>query len=214
MRSESEGMTTRGYSDPINHALAFAAKHHDQQVRRAGRSPYFTQPANVAIILTRFDRDEMTVVAGILHEVVADYMREGSSRDLLVSRVGEKFGAAVLETILMTVERRVNAAGAEMTAEGRRADVLARLERASSAARWICAANAVHTASTLLADLRRTVDAGSVWSRVSAGRDGTIAWYRRLYERLREIGFDTELATELGDVVAELEAQAVGAPPA
>ena len=113
----------------------------------------------------------------------------------------------------MTVDRRVSPAGVEMTPEERRADVLERLERANTPARWICAANAVHTASTLLADLRRTVDAGAVWSRVSAGREGTIGWYRRLHERLRAVGFDTELVTELGDVVSELEAQAVGAPP-
>ncbi|HSA56330.1 MAG TPA: HD domain-containing protein [Gemmatimonadaceae bacterium] len=206
-------MNRRGYSDPINHALAFAAKHHDQQVRRANRPPYFTQPANVAIMLTRFGCDEETVVAGILHEVVADYLREGYSRDLLVSRVGEKFGARVVETILMTAERRVDAAGVEMTAEERRADVLERLERASAAARWIAAANAVHAASTLLADLRRTVDPESVWSRFTAGREGTLAWYRRLYERLRAVGFGGDLVAELGDVVAALEAQPVGAPP-
>jgi len=202
----------RGYSDPINHALAFAAKHHDQQVRRAHRPPYFTQPANVAIILTRFGCDETTVVAGILHEVVADYMREGYSRDLLVSRVGEKFGAAVLETILMTVERRVSAAGMEMSPEERRTDVLERLQGASAPARWICAANAVHTASTLLADLRRTLEPSGVWSRLASGREATLSWYRRLHERLRAVGFESDLVTELGDVVSELESQAVGAP--
>src|SRR5688572_7634594 len=37
----------RGYSDRVNHALAFAAKYHDQQVRKGLRAPYFTQPANV-----------------------------------------------------------------------------------------------------------------------------------------------------------------------
>ena len=31
-----------GYSDPINHAFAFAAKHHDQQVRKGTRYPYLT----------------------------------------------------------------------------------------------------------------------------------------------------------------------------
>jgi len=43
----------RGYSDRINHALAFAAKHHDRQVRRGTRLPYLTHPANVAVSLTR-----------------------------------------------------------------------------------------------------------------------------------------------------------------
>ena len=56
-------MTITGYSDRINHALAFAAKHHDQQVRKGTRLPYLTHPANVAIILTRYNCDETTVVA-------------------------------------------------------------------------------------------------------------------------------------------------------
>ena len=43
-----------GYSDRINHAFAFAAKHHDRQVRKGTALPYVTHPANVAIILTRY----------------------------------------------------------------------------------------------------------------------------------------------------------------
>jgi (p)ppGpp synthase/HD superfamily hydrolase len=63
-------MTVTGYSDRINHALAFAAKHHDQQVRKGTRLPYFTKPANVAVILTRYAQDDATVVAGILHDKI------------------------------------------------------------------------------------------------------------------------------------------------
>ena len=59
-------MTITGYSDRINHALAFAAKHHDQQVRKGTRLPYVTHPANVAVILTRYGQDDDTVIAGIL----------------------------------------------------------------------------------------------------------------------------------------------------
>ena len=54
-----------GYSDRINHAFAFAAKHHDQQVRKGTRLPYLTHPANVAVILTRYGCREDVVVAGI-----------------------------------------------------------------------------------------------------------------------------------------------------
>ena len=65
-------MNQSGYSDAINHAFAFAAKHHDRQVRKGTKLPYLTQPANVAVILTRYECDEDTVVAGILHDVVQD----------------------------------------------------------------------------------------------------------------------------------------------
>jgi (p)ppGpp synthase/HD superfamily hydrolase len=198
-------MTALGYSDRVNHALAFAAKHHDQQVRKGTRLPYFTQPSNVAIILTRYGCDEDTVVAGILHEVVADYLRNGHAAQLLVPRVAEKFGDQVLATILMTVERRLDDAEVELSPAERREDVLRRLASASPPARWIASANAVHTAATLLADLRRTVDAEAVWSRVIPGRASTIEWYRRLFERLRLVGFDAPIMAELGTIVAELE---------
>ena len=40
-----------------------------------------------------------------------------------------------------------------------------------------------------VADLRRTIDPDTVWSRFTGGKDGTVRWYRRVYDRLREVGF-------------------------
>ena len=99
---------TIGYSDRINHALAYATKHHDQQVRRGTRSPYLTRHANVAVILSRYGGDEDTVVAGILHDVVGDGMRGGGSRESLVGRVGDKFGGDALDLALAVSERRAS----------------------------------------------------------------------------------------------------------
>src|SRR3979411_569773 len=78
-----EAMTIRGYSDRINHAFAFAAKHHDRMVRKGTRLPYLTHPANVAVILTRYGQDEQTIVSGILHDVIEDCVRDGFTRDML-----------------------------------------------------------------------------------------------------------------------------------
>ena len=76
-------MSTRGYSDAVNHALAFAAKHHDRQVWKGGaRLPYFTQPANVAVILSKYDCDDDTIVAGILYDGVNDSVRVVSLREI------------------------------------------------------------------------------------------------------------------------------------
>ena len=68
-----------GYSDRIHHALAYAAKHHDREVRKGTRTPYFTAPASVAVILTRYGQGEDTVVAGVLQPAVEDMLREGES---------------------------------------------------------------------------------------------------------------------------------------
>src|ERR1700693_4072778 len=101
-------MTATGYSDVINHALAFAAKHHDRQVRKGTKLPYLTHPANVAIILTRYGRDNETVVAGILHDVVEDCVRDGYTREMLEQRIGEKFGESILKTVLEVTHRRLD----------------------------------------------------------------------------------------------------------
>ena len=118
-------MTITGYSDRINHALAFAAKHHDQQVRKGTRLPYLTHPANVAIILTRYQRDDETIVAGILHDVIEDCVREAYSREMLEQRIGDKFGDDVLNTVLAVTHRRVDDDGMEFSNDERRDDYLA-----------------------------------------------------------------------------------------
>jgi (p)ppGpp synthase/HD superfamily hydrolase len=197
-------MTVTGYSDVINHALAFAAKHHDRQVRKGTRLPYLTHPANVAIILTRYGRDNDTVVAGILHDMIEDCVRDGYTRDMLEQRIGDKFGPTVLDTVLAVTYRRHDDDGVELSGEDRKEDYLERLSTATEEARWVCAADKVHTASSIVADLRRTVDPETVWNRFGGGKSGTARWYRQVYERLEEVGFTAPIMSELDQVSAEL----------
>ena len=198
-------MTVTGYSDVINHAFAFAAKHHDRQVRKGTKLPYLTHPANVAVILTRYGRGNDTVVAGILHDVIEDCIRDGDTRQMLEQRIGDKFGADVLDTVMAVTYRRHDDEGVELSADDRKDDYLDRLSEASDEARWVCAADKVHHASSLIADLRRTIDPETVWNRFGSGKAATAGWYRRVYERLREVGFDAPIMTELDAVSSELE---------
>ncbi len=194
-----------GYSDRTNHALAFAAKYHGALAPVGAGMDYLAHPANVAIILTRYGRDEETVVAGILHDVVEDCVRERYSREMLEQRIGEKFGPEVLEAVLAVTQRTTDDEGVELSSEERKDDYLERLAEAGARARWVCAADKIHNGSSILADLRRTIDPDTVWSRFSGGREGTIRWYRRVYERLRGVGFEAPIMDELRQVAEELE---------
>lgn len=194
-----------GYSDRINHALAFAAKHHDRQVRKGTRLPYLTHPANVAVILARYDQDESTIVAGILHDVVEDCVSENFTRDMLQQRIAAKFGDDVLDAVLTVSKRKRDDDGVELSADEQREDYLARLSAADERARWVCAADKLHNANAILSDLRRTVDPGTVWGRFAAGREGTVRWYRDVHDRLRALGFQAPIVDELADVVEALE---------
>ncbi len=204
----------RGYSDRINHALAFAAKHHDTQVRKGLRMPYITHAANVALILTHYQCDETVVVSGILHDVIEDSVRDGYSHSDLVDRIGSKFGDDVLQTVMSVTRRRIDDDGVEMSKEDVREDYLSRIATATDSARWVCAADKLHHAGTILADLRRTIEPATVWTRGGAARDSTLHWYRTISDRLRDVGFTAPIMNELSEMVAQLELAPEGDAPA
>lgn len=203
-------MSVTGYSDRINHAFAFAAKHHDQQVRKGTRLPYLTHPANVAVILTRYGRDEETVVAGILHDVIESCVREGWSQEKLEERIGSKFGNSVLSTTLSVAERRLDDDGVELSHDERKADYLDRLSLASEDALWICSAHNLHNIGSILSDVRRTAFPETVWGRFAAGKNGTVQWYADIAARLQAIGFRGEILAELQAASDELKALSRG----
>jgi (p)ppGpp synthase/HD superfamily hydrolase len=205
-------MSSTGYSDPINHALAFAAKHHDQQVRKGTRAPYFATPANVAVILTRYGQDERTVVGGILRHAVEDTLREGASPDAVRERLADKFGSDTLDVLLGAACRRHDDEGIELSHEEQRADLLDRMATASEAARWVLAAHEVHEASTLLADLRRTAFPESVWQRFAEGRDARVRWFGRVADRLEAVGFSGAIVAELRAAADDLAGHAAREP--
>ena len=201
-------MTTAGYSDRINHALAFAAKHHDRQVHKGTRQPYGTHAANVAVILSRYDRDDETIIAGILQDVVADCVNERYPREMLDQRIGQKFGREVLESVLAVTLHRADDEGVDLSHDERRQDLLDRLESANEAARWVLAADALHAVGATLANLRRTIDPNSVWSQLPMGKDGTARWYRSMCDRFRAVGFNAPIVDELARAVDELSLRA------
>lgn len=87
----------QGYSDRINHAFTFAAKHYAPRAMGVGALPFLAAPANVAVILARHGADETTIVAGILHHVLE---AAGADIDDLTLKVGQKFGPTVLGVTL------------------------------------------------------------------------------------------------------------------
>ena len=143
-------------------------------------------------------------MAGILHDVVADCVRDAWTREMLDERIGTKFGNGMLEMLLAVTERRIDDDGVELSTDDRKDDYLERLALASEEALWVCAADKVHNANSILSDLRRTSFPETVWGRFSAGRNGTVRLYARASERLREIGFNAPIVDELAHVAAEL----------
>ncbi len=80
------------YSDPISHVLSFAAKQLALGPERSAAD--LARPANIGILLARYDCEEMVVQAGILSQLMAQ--SSPRERPALEKRIADKFGAAVL----------------------------------------------------------------------------------------------------------------------
>ncbi|NBC20391.1 MAG: RelA/SpoT family protein [Alphaproteobacteria bacterium] len=58
-------------ADRLGRAFDFAREHHGEQLRASG-DPYYSHPVAVAELLTQVQLDDVTIIAGLLHDTVED----------------------------------------------------------------------------------------------------------------------------------------------
>jgi len=170
-----------GYSDRINHAFAFAAKYHGAMAPAGAGMDYLAHPANVAIILARYDCDQITIVAGILHHVLEEALPD--KRPELERKVADKFGPVVLAVAKDALEPKLDRRGGERAWQARKQEYLSQLAIAEPRALDICVADEIHACGSTMTALRRLgVEYLRTVSR--AGSEQTIWWYRSMLEIL------------------------------
>lgn len=168
-----------GYSDRINHAFAFAAKHYGSTAPGDVGMNYLAHPSNVAVILAGYSADEETIVAGILHHVLL--AASSDQRAGLERKIRAKFGPVVLG-IALAAACHPAANGVTPWREARE-QRLAHLAAAERRVLDICVADEIHRCGTAITALRRL---GAEYARGAAGAtsEQAIWWCRSLLETL------------------------------
>jgi hypothetical protein len=170
-----------GYSDRINHALAFAAKYHGAAAPAGAGMDYLAHPANVAIILARYGCEQVTIVGGILHHVLEE--AGPARRPVLERKIADKFGPVALAIALDAVEPKYDRRGGERPWQSCKQEYLGQLAAAEPRALDICVADELHACGSTITALRRLgVEYLRTLSR--AGSEQTVWWYRSLLEVL------------------------------
>src|SRR6476646_11424709 len=77
--------------DLLRRAYVFSSREHKGQVRRSGE-PYLVHPLNVAAILADLKADDVSIVVGLLHDVLEDTL---TTREA----IAQQFGAEVAELV-------------------------------------------------------------------------------------------------------------------
>lgn len=175
-------------------ALVYAARLHSRQRRKGTGIPYVSHLLGVASLVLENGGDEDGAIAALLHDAVED---QGGRPTL--EEIRRRFGHRVASIVEGCTDTDVVP---KPPWRQRKEAYIAHVRQASAEVRRVSAADKVHNARTILADLRRSGSA--VWTRFTADREGVLWYYRSLTKAFLEtnVGF---LAEELDRVVREIE---------
>jgi GTP pyrophosphokinase len=173
-------------------ALRYASRLHASQTRKGSGTPYIAHLLAVAAIALEHGATEDEAIAALLHDAVED---QGGIPTLEAIRA--RFGDEVAEIVLGCTD-------ADETPKPpwrqRKRAFIAGLAGASSSVQLVVAADKLHNARAVLADLHARGEA--VWPLFNTGRDGTLWYYRAVTNAL--LGNGAPAGSRLGELLAEL----------
>lgn len=162
------------YAPAVEQALAFASLRHQGQTRKAEDTPYFTHLVHVALICSRVDADNDTLVVALLHDVLEDTTRGLAERSEVTEDIRSRWGEEVVSAVLTLTEPKRDASGARLLWRDRKQAYLDQLSAGSARACLVSAADKLHNLETLLEALHR--DGPKVWDRFWGG-PADIRWF-------------------------------------
>ncbi len=185
------------YGERFEEALLYAARLHRDQTRKGPEVPYVTHLLAVAAIVGENGGTEDEVVAALLHDAPED--RGGKDR---LEDVRARFGDEVAEIVDGCTDTYEDP---KPEWRPRKKTYVAHVAKASPSVRLVSAADKLHNARSILADLRGV--GNELWNRFTGGKEGTLWYYRALVEAYVEAG-SNPVVEELDRVVREIEALA------
>jgi (p)ppGpp synthase/HD superfamily hydrolase len=182
-------------SQLFEQALVYATKAHCNQTRKQTGIPYIAHILGVTAIAMEFGADEAEAIGALLHDTVEDC--GGAER---LKDIKAKFG----ENVANIVE---GCTDADETPKPpwlqRKEKYLAHLSNTNASTRLVSAADKLHNARAIVADLRK--QGLEVFERFKGKRDGTLWYYRSLVSGFRKFSDHRDLVDELDRVVTEIE---------
>jgi (p)ppGpp synthase/HD superfamily hydrolase len=184
-------MLTDRYSD----ALVYAALTHRGQVRKGTATPYLSHLLAVSSLVMEHEGGEDEAIGGLLHDVIEDV---GPAEAPIIAA---RFGDAVLQIVLGCTDAAVFP---KPPWRERKERYLAHLDSAPPSVLLVSCCDKLHNATAILNDLDRI--GPGVFERFTAGRDGTLWYYRSLADVFVRLG--TLPASRLARAVEQIERKA------
>jgi len=196
----SEAATPR-LGERFADALAYAARLHATQTRKAKETPYVAHLLGVTSLAIEGGADEDEAIAALLHDAVEDQGGEPTRRE-----IEKRFGTRVAGLVVALSDSLVDtsAGGKKEPWQVRKERYIAHLRTADRSVRLLAACDKLHNLLEIVEDYRRLGD--RMWEHFSAGADDQLWFYRTVVGVLTE-GEDGPVFGRLRAALAEFEAQ-------
>jgi (p)ppGpp synthase/HD superfamily hydrolase len=185
-------------SERFTQALIYAHELHATQKRKASDVPYITHLLGVTSIALEYGANEDEAIAALLHDAIEDQGGATTKAEIL-----RRFGENVTAIVEGCSEPYTKP---KPPWRERKQIYIAHIPTASPSVLLVSASDKLHNARSILKDYRIIGDA--VWDRFTAGKEGTLWYYRALVEAFTKTAV-TPLIEELARVVTEIETLAV-----
>ena len=187
-------------SERFDEALAFAARHHREQLRKGSRVPYMSHLMSVSALVLEHGGTEDQAIAALLHDAVED--APAGQGGAVLAQIREQFGATVADIVLACSDGLNDSGERRGTWPERKQPYVAGLPHKSLDALLVTAADKTHNGLCIAADVRRYGQ--DFWSTFNASRDELVWYYTSVRDVVAERLPGSSIADALSRAVAEL----------
>ena len=180
-------------------ALVWAAELHEEQKRKGGSIPYVAHLIGVASIVLEHGGDEDQAIGALLHDALED-----QAHRMTPGEIRERFGAKVEHIVEACTDGDPDEQRDRDPAKWRvrKQKYIDEVATKPAEALLVSMADKLYNARAILEDYREIGE--KLWPRFTAGRDGTLWYYRSLLTAFRPRA-GNRLWHELDRTVAEIE---------
>ncbi|MEE7559547.1 bifunctional (p)ppGpp synthetase/guanosine-3',5'-bis(diphosphate) 3'-pyrophosphohydrolase, partial [Xanthomonas sp. Kuri4-2] len=163
-------------------AVDYARIAHAGQLRKGTAVPYLSHVLGVSTLVLEAGGDEDQAIAGLLHDVVEDC---GAGHEAAIrAAFGEAVAAIVMACTDATAEDKAahddDALARLHDWQARKQAYLAHLAEAPDRVLLVSGCDKLHNARTIVQDLEDPAVGAGIFDLFTAGRDGTLWYYRAL----------------------------------
>lgn len=187
-------------TERYDEALAYAARHHRDQLRKGSRVPYLSHLMSVSALVLEHGGTEDQAIAALLHDAVED--APAGEGPAVLADLEQRFGADVAGVVAACSDSTNDGPEGKAPWRERKENYIAGLTAKREDALLVTACDKIHNGSRIAADVRTF--GSDFWTTFNAGRDELVWYYRSCGEVLSERLPGTTAALELARVVDDL----------